>query len=66
MGFVKAVVNKEGCIGCGLCVSTCPEVFSFDEDGIAEGNERIEDAYFASAESARAACPVEVIDIVED
>lgn len=62
---MKAVVNKEGCISCGLCVSTCPEVFAFDEDGLAEANGMIEDSNFASAESARAACPVAVIDIIE-
>lgn len=63
---MKAVVNKEGCISCGLCVSTCPEVFVFDENGIAEANGQITDANFASAESARSSCPVAVIDIVED
>ncbi len=24
---MKASVNKETCIGCGLCVDICPEVF---------------------------------------
>lgn len=62
---MKAVVNKDGCISCGLCVSTCPEVFSFDEDGVAEANGQLTDANFASAESARSACPVAVIDIVD-
>ena len=62
---MKAVVNKDGCISCGLCVSTCPEVFSFDEDGYAEATGQITDENFASAESARAACPVAVIDILE-
>ena len=63
---MKAVVNKDGCISCGLCVSTCPEVFSFDEDGIAEATGKLTDDKFASAESARSACPVAVIDIVEE
>lgn len=63
---MKAVVNKDGCISCGLCVSTCPEVFTFDEDGIAEANGQIDDGNFASAESAKSACPVAVIDIVDD
>lgn len=27
---MKAVVDKETCIGCGLCPSICPEVFSMD------------------------------------
>ena len=26
----------DGCISCGACVTTCPEAFSFDEDGLAE------------------------------
>lgn len=63
---MKAVVDKEGCISCGLCVSTCPEVFAFDEDGIAEANGKLTDSNFASAESARSACPVAVISIVEE
>ncbi|MCM1179810.1 MAG: ferredoxin [Clostridium sp.] len=63
---MKAVVNKDGCISCGLCVSTCPEVFSFDEDSRAEATGQLTDENFASAESARSACPVAVIDIVED
>ena len=63
---MKAVVNKDGCISCGLCVSTCPEVFSFDEDGIAEATGKLTDDNFASAESARFACPVAVFDIVEE
>ena len=25
-------VNKDKCIGCGMCVNTCEEVFVFDED----------------------------------
>lgn len=62
---MKAVVNKDGCISCGLCVSTCPEVFSFDEDGIAEASGKIDDSNYASAESARSSCPVAVIDIIE-
>lgn len=63
---MKAVVDKEGCISCGLCVSTCPEVFTFDEDGLAEANGQLTDDNFASAESARTSCPVSVIDIREE
>lgn len=63
---MKAIVNQEGCISCGLCVSTCPEVFAFDEEGLAYANGQITDSNYASAESARQACPVAVIDIEED
>lgn len=29
-------VNKDKCIGCGMCVSNLEEVFEFDEDGQAK------------------------------
>jgi len=29
-------IDKEKCIGCGLCVSMVPEVFEIDEAGKAE------------------------------
>ena len=63
---MKAYVNKETCIACGLCVATCPEIFSFDEDGMAEAVGQISDELYVSAESARNACPVEAIDIKEE
>ncbi len=62
---MKAYVIKESCISCGLCVATCPEVFAFDEEGIAEANGKITDDIYASVESARNACPVEAIDLKE-
>lgn len=48
-------VDKDACIGCGLCVGTCPDVFSFDGDGkadvVGEGD----------ASEAIASCPVGAI-----
>lgn len=32
---MKAVVDRDVCIGCGLCEQTCPEVFRLDESGLA-------------------------------
>ena len=32
---MKAKVDRDECIGCGLCASICSEVFEMDEEGIA-------------------------------
>lgn len=32
----KPWVDKEECIGCGLCVANCPAVFQMDDDDKAE------------------------------
>ena len=34
--MMKVTLDHEGCIGCGLCVSTCPAVFGLAADGKAE------------------------------
>lgn len=63
---MKAVVDKETCIGCELCVSVCPAVFSMDEDGksiaisaAVPANEE------ADAKDAAEQCPVAAISIEE-
>ena len=33
---MKASVDKELCLGCGLCVDVCPEVFEMDDDNTAQ------------------------------
>jgi ferredoxin len=61
---MKAVVDKETCIGCGLCPSICSDVFSMDDDGkaIAIAGE-ISEASAETAEEARDNCPVSAISI---
>jgi ferredoxin len=62
---MKAIVEP-GCISCGLCISTCPEVFRFGSDGLAEAYEEVTDKLEDSAQEARDGCPVSVITIKED
>ena len=61
---MKAIVN-EGCISCGACVATCPEVFEFNEDEIAEAYGEVTEENLASVQEARDSCPVSVIDVEE-
>lgn len=61
---MKAMLDRSGCIGCGLCADTCPEVFRMAEDDLAEVirddvPENLED----KAEEARDNCPVSVISL---
>lgn len=58
-------VNKDECIGCGLCVSNCPDVFRMDVDDKAEcfdGNGATEAEIQSEAIDA---CPVSCIHWTE-
>ena len=61
---MKAKVN-EGCISCGACVATCPEVFRFNDDEVAEAYADVTEENIMEAQEARDGCPVAVIDIEE-
>lgn len=61
---MKACVDKDACIGCGLCTSVCPEVFFMDDDGKAKAVEaEIEDTKVSDAEEAASSCPVSAIRV---
>lgn len=63
---MTAIVDKEKCIGCGLCVGLCPEVFAMGEDGNAEViTERILPGAAASCRRAEEECPVEAISVFD-
>ncbi len=62
---MKAHVDRRGCIACGLCVATCPEVFQF-EDGLSSVIvDEIPDYCLDDAQEAEENCPVSVISIFE-
>ena len=62
---MKAYVDKDTCIGCGLCPSICPDVFSMnDDDGKAEAiTDEIPSELNDDAEEAAASCPVKAITV---
>lgn len=62
---MKAVIDRDGCIGCELCVSVCPEVFEMSDDGKASViGETIPAGSEDCAHEAAEGCPVEVIKII--
>ena len=60
---MKAKVN-EGCVSCGFCVGTCPEVFRFNDEEVAEAYAPVTVDTLARVQEAKDGCPVSVIDLV--
>lgn len=58
---MKAIVNQDTCIGCGLCISTVPEVFEVNADSKAEAYGHTTDENRAAVQEAIDACPVQAI-----
>lgn len=63
---MKAKVDQDTCIGCGLCESICDEVFQLQDDGKAhvivdEVPSGLEDA----SKDAESSCPVDAIECEE-
>lgn len=61
---MKATLDRTGCISCGLCTETCPEVFRMADDGVAEVyQEDVPKDAEESAVEAQNGCPVSVITV---
>ena len=54
---MKAYVDHDLCIGCGVCPSVCPEVFEMGDDGLSHV---IVDTV---PEDAEESCPVDAIKV---
>ncbi|NLB79810.1 MAG: ferredoxin [Clostridiaceae bacterium] len=64
---MKAWIDRDGCISCGLCASTCPEVFRMDDEDLAEVYvDEIPEEEEDMAQEAAESCPVSVIHIEEE
>ncbi len=61
---MKAYIKREGCISCGFCVTTCPNVFRMADDGLAEVfADPVPATDEISAIEAQENCPVAVIKV---
>ncbi len=58
---MRAVVDKDTCIGCGLCASTEPDVFKMDDDGKAVSFADTTEENKDSVQTCIDGCPVNAI-----
>lgn len=60
---MKARVDQDKCIGCGLCTSLAEAIFAFNDDGkvsvVADVTADDEEA----VQNAAASCPVQAIEV---
>ncbi len=62
---MRAIVDRDLCIGSAMCVATAPDVFELDDEGLA----RVVDEDPADEELLRQAaegCPVQAIILEDD
>lgn len=61
--MTKVTVDDDLCIGCGACISACPEVFAFNDEGkshvIGENSE-------CDLEEVALDCPVQAITVTTE
>ncbi len=58
---MKATVDQDLCTGCGLCESTCPEVFEMQDDVAVVKVDTVPKDAEESCQQAAEDCPVEAI-----
>ncbi len=54
-------IDRFICVGCGVCVNSCPDVFEIDDEGIAILKGNLADE--RKAEEVAGACPTEAMEV---
>ncbi|OAA31892.1 ferredoxin [Kosmotoga arenicorallina S304] len=58
---MKVYVDKDACIGCGVCEGICAEVFKMNDEGKAEVI--VSETEATCAQDAADSCPVQAIKV---
>ncbi|UOQ93615.1 ferredoxin [Halobacillus shinanisalinarum] len=66
------IVDQDTCIACGACGAAAPDIFDYDDEGLAyvlldenEGIEEVPEIYEEDMEDAYEGCPTDSIKIAE-
>ncbi|WXG46733.1 MAG: ferredoxin [Candidatus Atabeyarchaeum deiterrae] len=65
VSVITFVIVQEACHGCGLCESTCPEIFEVRQDGKCHVRESSRVNAATCAEEAAIICPASAIIRIE-
>lgn len=60
--MTKVIVDDDVCIGCGACVSACPDCFELNEDGKSKVTVEVCDC---DLHEVALNCPVQAISVID-